>query len=855
MKSITSGPAAWAQTACSPVLPRATFFQALATLLLPLLLPLTLAAHGQLTQVAIPPSYDQVWLDELGPFIQDDERTLYLSLGSSKLRQEFRRQYLVARDPTPSIFINPAKLELDHHLFTARKRGLPPTDLRSQLLLLHGPPQRLYRHGGCGVRLPEEKAAESQCVVASTFELYDFGANMPPGKPVLFVSTEDGCQLYGNTIRPPFHFRALSRVTCQKDGYHLLDGQLRSATRGALEWQDIEKTGLRLPAHPEWPASFSPDANDVNRSALALEVAEIQAPEEPPTNSSTWHLKAVLRVRPPRAWRDVGQPWHHLLVRTYAFSGSRLVGRFDQDGTFFPRHEAHGDSTPLALGLTLSLPPGDLTLVTHVEDEGAMLFETAAFAFNAEVGEPGGATAEALHRSSIFGDRSARAAMQEPALAIAPVPGPVRGVRPVSLAESTGIERVVYSLDGIDVARSDTAPFEALVDFGSLPRPMELAARGYRESTLVARQQLTVNQGLHHFDLDLSLQPGDDGVLVAGRTALPAGASFEGIELDVNGEPTRSFDTPTFTFRPELDLSRHETSFVRATARLADGRTVEDTVLLSELEHDEVDVELVEVFVKATRGRGTAVADLTAADLDIFELGVKQEIHSFERVQDVPIHVVLLLDTSHTMRDNLERLRETGVAFLRDLIQEDDQAAIITFNHRARVATPFTGDLETLEIASQSLRSWGGTALFDSAVMALYYLRGLEGKKALLLVSDGVEESSDLEFSQLIEYAERVDTSVYTLGVGTNDGFEQTTSSRARRHLKQLAARTGGVSFRIKRASELERAFQRIASDLRTQYIVTYQSQAGNGDREYRTIEVRPKKPGIKIEARPGYYP
>ena len=145
--------------------------------------------------------------------------------------------------------------------------------------------------------------------------------------------------------------------------------------------------------------------------------------------------------------------------------------------------------------------------------------------------------------------------------------------------------------------------------------------------------------------------------------------------------------------------------------------------------------------------------------------------------------------------------------------------------------------------------------MHDSTVLALHYLKGLEGKTALILVSDGVEESSGITFEEVLEYTERSGASVYTLGLGLPRP-PSPYAAEARRKLESLARTTGGAFFHIKNTKDLTRVYEQIEADLRSQYLLGYESTAGASNRDaYRTIHLEIQRRGARVNARPGYYP
>ena len=146
------------------------------------------------------------------------------------------------------------------------------------------------------------------------------------------------------------------------------------------------------------------------------------------------------------------------------------------------------------------------------------------------------------------------------------------------------------------------------------------------------------------------------------------------------------------------------------------------------------------------------------------------------------------------------------------------------------------------------LKAERGTALYDALVFGLYYLNGIKGQRALLLLSDGKDESSRFSFEQALEYAQRSGVAIYSIGLGRRTG-------PAKRALSQLAAQTGGQSFFINSVGELAGVYGQILGELRSRYLITYQSTNTSGNRRFREVEVDARAPGVSIRTLKGYYP
>ncbi|MCP4545521.1 MAG: VWA domain-containing protein, partial [bacterium] len=195
---------------------------------------------------------------------------------------------------------------------------------------------------------------------------------------------------------------------------------------------------------------------------------------------------------------------------------------------------------------------------------------------------------------------------------------------------------------------------------------------------------------------------------------------------------------------------------------------------------------------------------------------------------------------------------EAALAFVEQAIEPRDRASLISFNHQPHVEARFTNDVATLARKLKALRATGGTALYDSLVFTLHYFHGVKGQRALLLLSDGRDESSEFHFEETLEFARRAGVMIYTIGL------EDAELKRdARRVLEKLAAETGGRAFFVRELDELTPIYTEIQEELRSQYLFAYQSSSEKDPSQFRRIEVRVEIDGKRAEVHTmsGYYP
>ncbi|MBI4464133.1 MAG: VWA domain-containing protein [Acidobacteria bacterium] len=249
------------------------------------------------------------------------------------------------------------------------------------------------------------------------------------------------------------------------------------------------------------------------------------------------------------------------------------------------------------------------------------------------------------------------------------------------------------------------------------------------------------------------------------------------------------------------------------------------------------------------------ITDLGKEDFQVFEEKQPQTIRSFSKETDVPLRMGLLIDTSNSIRDRFVFEQEAAADFLRALLRPGkDKAFLASFDTMAELVQDFTDDLGKLVEAIQILRTGGGTALYD----AIYYGardRLLEEapptsefRRALVVLSDGEDNQSRFSRLQALEMAQRAEITIYS--ISTNIRGLRMPGDKV---LQEFAEETGGRYFQPFRWEDLNTAFQEIDAELRSQYSLSYRPTTPR-DGHYHAIEIVPRKKGLRVRARRGYY-
>jgi Ca-activated chloride channel family protein len=275
--------------------------------------------------------------------------------------------------------------------------------------------------------------------------------------------------------------------------------------------------------------------------------------------------------------------------------------------------------------------------------------------------------------------------------------------------------------------------------------------------------------------------------------------------------------------------------------------------------------ELVALNVTVTDQQGQSyVGGLLETDFAVFEDGVKQDV-SFFAAGEIPIDLILLMDTSASMIDKMPTAREAAVGFLRKL-RDQDRGAIVGFNEGVKVLQGLTADRAALEQALDSLQPTGATALHNAIYVALREFgraakqAGDVRRQAIAVFSDGEDTASLIAFDDVLEQARRSGVGIYTISLQSPSALAR--RGNARRYfsqadyaMKTIAQETGAQAFFPERIQELSGVYGRIAAELGAQYSLAYAPKNARKDGRFRRVVVQVlSRPDARPRTRLGYF-
>jgi Ca-activated chloride channel family protein len=270
-----------------------------------------------------------------------------------------------------------------------------------------------------------------------------------------------------------------------------------------------------------------------------------------------------------------------------------------------------------------------------------------------------------------------------------------------------------------------------------------------------------------------------------------------------------------------------------------------------------VNVNLVHVIATVRNRTGELVGSLPKEAFTIFDNGVPQEIAVFERQSDQPLSVALLVDTSGSTAKDLKFETDSAARFVRALLSEGNQQdalSLYSFDYDIRQEAGFTHNMDALERKLKTVKGEAGTSLYDAIFYAARDLEPRQGRKVMVIVTDGGNTTSSKDSHQALQSAQLADAVIYPVVVmpimndaGRNIGGENA--------LTFIAQGTGGRTFVPQLGAQLDKAFREIISDLRTEYVLSYYPHDVPLTKErFHKLEVRLKTPELQVFARNGYY-
>jgi Ca-activated chloride channel family protein len=804
---------------------------------------------------ALPQKYRD-WLTEVDVLITNDEKTTFLRLEKDYQRDAFIKRFWEVRDPIPNTPRNEFLDRWSGRVEEAKARFGSLTDDRSRILLLNGEPAASFV-STCGTILwpleawfyaGSDRLGEEFLVVfykkwgGGFFRIW----NPLEGVDTLFVESGFG---NGNS-------HSLSEIS---DGCR--DGDKLA---GAIGWvasrsMDYALLQSRIESRPEgpkgeWVSSFGSYSTDVAPDAVPLK-ASLDV-DFPGRHQNRTAVQGLLNVAVGDAVQaKLGEHVSYdFLINGEILQNGQLFDSFRYKFDF-PGTEAAGTKLPIVFQRYLR--PGEYTMVVKLEDinSGKAFRDERKLtvpAVDKAMPAPPPTEMEAA-AARLLAEANAAISNGETTVKLIPPHGELQSgmLRFDTLTTGADIASVTFALDGKPILTKRKPPYSVELDLGRLPRTRKLSVAAFdKGGTKLAGDDLLVNATGHRFKVRLTEprrgQKYAASLLAQADVDVPDGDSIEHVDFYLNEAKVATLYQPPYE-QPIALPKNQPLSYVRAVAYLPDGNSTEDLVFVNAPDYlENLDVQFVELYASVLDRAGHPVTNLKQKDFSVLEDGKPQTVARFERVSDLPIHAAVALDISASMEPNLAKAQQAALSFLQGTIQPKDRAAVVVFNDHPNLTVKFTNDVKSLAGGLAGLKAERGTSLYDTIVFTLYYFNGIKGQRTMLLLSDGKDEGSRFSFEDALEYARRAGVIIYTIGLGKDVD---------KKKMEKFAEETGGRSFFVQNASDLEGIYATIEHDLRSQYLIAYQSGNTTGSTEFRTVELKVAQPGLEPKTMRGYYP
>jgi VWFA-related protein len=508
------------------------------------------------------------------------------------------------------------------------------------------------------------------------------------------------------------------------------------------------------------------------------------------------------------------------------------------------------------LKLTLLAPGGRLVGDSHVELSVPEV--GAKFTADMAPGETGTLpSAEAVVIAVDAEAESAPASTGESKLKILP---PVReapiGLLRLEADVSPPITKVEFYLEDKLVVSRTRPPYSVEIDLGEVPRRQTVRAVGYDSSGRVIDEDAwSVNQGAARLAVKILPEEKASAGKVRVKVAVQsiAGGVARQVELFLGDKKLKTWTDSAGPYELTIPFAEYsKADYLRATAIADDGKEANDIHFLKgpNTTVENVRVDVVQLHVSALDKENRFVKGLGESDFKIVEDGRPQAITGFEVAEKLPITVGLVVDGSGSMEKSMPFVHDASAELFRGLMRDKDKGFVIEFREQPRMIQELTGDSGSLQRASRETSARGATALYDSIVLGLYQFRTLQGRKALIVISDGADNHSHVDYPTLLRYARSGGAPIYFIGVALS-----VLDFGIRKEINEISRESGGDAFYISSAAKIGEVTRRIEEELRSQYIVAFHTDSQKPDGEYRTVAVSIDKPGVTARTIKGYIP
>lgn len=423
--------------------------------------------------------------------------------------------------------------------------------------------------------------------------------------------------------------------------------------------------------------------------------------------------------------------------------------------------------------------------------------------------------------------------------------GLVHGTLVVPVTNAANVVRDELYVNNVKYAEAKGRSVAMPVMIGDYIRRLRIRVVGFDAQNIVAGEdEMVINDPRPPFRVHLQSSGGE----LSASIVKPPALAVTNVEFFLGEEKLASVHAEPWT--APFDMAK-KAVYARVVAHAADGEEANDVLFFGSVPSGRVDVTLQQIPMSvAGNARPPAMSELTLLDE-----GEPRKIEALVPASDQPLYVILLVDYSESMIEEMPVVKAAAKQFAQRLLRPSDRIAVVGFNQTLFWLTPFTNDFNAVAQAIDRVKPGGETHLYDSAIEMLFELQKQPGRHALVIFTDGVDQGSKFKLEHLVHYARYAGVPLYP--IIKNRMLQKLMRFGIRylqaRKIADIAKDTGATYFIISKESELPSVYERLAQELRQQFILQFYS-APSAEDTWHSLAIR-STGGQQLRIPKGYFP
>ena len=433
--------------------------------------------------------------------------------------------------------------------------------------------------------------------------------------------------------------------------------------------------------------------------------------------------------------------------------------------------------------------------------------------------------------------------------------GLVHGQLLVPVSVDPEVTRIELSINGVKFAEKEGRSVVFDVPIGNYIRRLRFRASGYDAAgKLLGQDEMVVNDPQPPFRAKLiakEIEAKQTSAEMSASVIAPEQTPVRSVDFYYGEAKVGTDEQPPYAvmFNPSLFPA---SSYARIVAHAGVDAEANDVVFFGTNARESVDVELQRIYVSVV---GKAPRLLGINDFSVNDSGQSVKLEAVTPASDEPLSLILLVDSSQSMMQELPVVKQAAKEFARVLLHGRDEMAVVGFHERVFWLTPFTNQIPQLDAAIDRIRPMGRTHLYDATTEMLFELQKRPGRHALVVLTDGANDGGDLDLDNLVHYVRYsgipvypvIKNSVLSKAMRFGVGYLQV------RRVSQMAKDSGATYFIINKPAELAAVYRTIAEELNHQYTLMFYP-AGGGGEQWHPLRIETTT-GVSVRSPRGYFP